>query len=166
MTFGLRLILAAILIVLQVYCATVFTGENWTPQFWFMFVLWLSSKPPGVPGLIIIGLSGLWLDGFSGDPMGTHAAVGLALYLLALQLTSRIQLRFVGLFVLGALGGLLTILLGVLVVQVSAGGDVGARLSAVFGPRITTMAVLLPIIFPLLNLLDRVTQRKPPLDRI
>ena len=166
MTFGLRLCLAAALIVVQAYCAVAFAGENWTPQFWFTFILWLASKSPGVSSLVIISLSGLWLDGFSGDPMGTHSATGLALYLLALQLTSRIQLRFVGLFVLGALGGLLTILLGVLIVQVSAGADVGSRLSEIFGPRIATMAILLPLLFPILNLLDRFTQRKAPLDRI
>ena len=71
--------------------------------------------------------------------MGTQAAMGLIIYLASLQLTERIQLRGISLIVLGALAGLLSILVGLIAVKVGGGTRVGPQF-AVFGPRIMSMA--------------------------
>ncbi|MBV71373.1 MAG: hypothetical protein CMH52_08480 [Myxococcales bacterium] len=150
--------------VLQVYLSIIFGSEAWTPQLWFIFCLWLATKRERFSALTAIFMTGFWLDGFSGGPMGTQAAMGLIIYLASLQLTDRIQLRGIGLIVLGALAGLLSILVGLIAVKVGGGSRVGPQFAVIFGPRIMCMALVTPIFVATLNILHGLRRNRATLE--
>ena len=150
--------------VLQVYVSIIFGSEAWSPQLWFIFCLWLATKRERFSALTAIFMTGFWLDGFSGGPMGTQAAMGLIIYLASLQLTDRIQLRGIGLIVLGALAGLLSILVGLIAVKVGGGSRVGPQFAVIFGPRIMSMALVTPIFVAILNIIHGLRRNRATLE--
>ncbi len=158
------MVLGIFTVVLQVYLAIIFGSESWTPQLWFIFCLWLATKRERYSALTAIFVTGFWLDGFSGGPMGTQAAMGIVIYLASLQLTDRIQLRGIGLVVLGALAGLLSILVGLVAVKVGGGGRVGPQFAVIFGPRIMSMALVTPIFVTILNLIHGLRRNRGTLE--
>ncbi|MEE2757813.1 MAG: hypothetical protein VYA30_14245 [Myxococcota bacterium] len=164
MSFLVWTILGVFASVLQVYLSIIFGSEAWTPQLWFIFCLWLATKRERFSALVAIFLTGFWLDGFSGGPMGTQAAMGLIIYLASLQLTERIQLRGIGLIVLGALAGLLSILVGLIAVKVGGGTRVGPQFAVIFGPRIMSMALVAPIFVAILNLIHGLRRNRATLE--
>ena len=151
---------------LQVYLSIIFSTEAWTPQLWCVFCLWLATRRRHFTALAAIFFTGFLLDGYAGNAMGSHAFIGITVFFFALQMVDRLQLRGVGLLVLGLLMGLLSIIAGLVAAKIGGGVHVGPQFAGMFGPRLITSAIATVVCVPILELLYRLRRDRVTLDTL
>ena len=167
MKIVLWFLMGLVCLCLEVFLSMTFGSTPWIPPFWPLFVLWLATHPPKIGALSCILVTGIVGDVLSAAPMGTVPAGGLLLYLVAIQLTGRIQVKtFVGRSTLGALGGVFTVLISALVIRMGAHQDIGPRLAELFVPSLTMMALSAPLLLPLFTLIEGLVSPRIEIDRI
>jgi len=151
----------------EIFLSAAFGNTPWTLPLWSLFVLWLAVRPASNAAFFCILITGLVGDVLSGAPLGTYASSGLMLYLIALQVTGRLQMRtLIGRATLGALGGVLTVLISAVVIRLGGAHQVGPRLAELFVPSLTMMALSAPLLLPLFTVLESVVRPRADVDRI
>ncbi len=162
MNAALPLMAGLLLLCLQVFLREAFALDAWTPDLLTALVLWLGSNRDWITGATLIALLGALADGFAGSPLGLHVVHGLLLFHAAALLAGQVRFQGpVGGLLLGIAGGFVSLFLLVLVSRLFLPETaLPGRVSDLIVPRVTVIAVAVPILFPLLSRLDTLLSRR------
>jgi rod shape-determining protein MreD len=164
----LPLIVGLVALTAEVFCREAFALDGWAPDFFTVLVLWLASARRSVVGPLVACLLGLCADGLAGSPLGFFALNGLLVYYAALLLATKVRFQgFVGHLLLGAIGGVLALLILTLSSRVLLMGSlIGDRIGDLFGARVLLITVCCPPAFFIMNKLDGWLLKRPEVDRL
>lgn len=150
--------LGLLCLLLQELLGEAFALDMWTPDLLSVVILWLGiHRGLSAQAAVIAALLGLLADGFALSPVGLHALHALLLFHLAALIGG--QARFTGLagrLLLGGLGGLASVALLAGLGRVFLGDTLLAeRLGQLLFARVALILLTAPILFALLDRLDR-----------
>ena len=167
MRFFLPILLGVVALAVELFLREAFALDRWAPDLFTVLILFLgTARGPSVAP--VVALLGAVADGFAGSPLGLHMTHALLLYYAAALLAN--QVRFQGVFgnaLLGVAGGFLSLALLALLARLFLGEtQLSARVGELVVPRMTVVALMVPLAFPILERLDGLVVRRADLDAI
>ena len=135
----------------------------YAPDFGLIVVLYLGMRFDTATGVVTAMFVGLLEDGFSlGSPLGMHMHVAVVVLLLTRALSTRLDIRptAMSILVAGVASLLSSVLFLLLTLIFDRTFDDYALVLRMLGPQALITAPFAPIIFLLLEKVDRITTRR------
>lgn len=166
MTLLLPLLFGLFALCAEVLLREAFAADAWAPDLLTVVLIWLGMNRSLVGGALIAAVLGVLADGFAGSPLGVHMLHGLLLFYASAILADQVRLQgLVGHVLMGLGGGFVGLFLLALISRLILGDTtLAARIGDLLVPRVAVVALAAPLLFPVLDRLDRLFSRRTDTD--